>query len=64
MKKKVSSKPQTEIIRVSNESLLVKASPGVSNKEYDPDNEEVGAKKDPFDNEDDSWSQIESLWND
>lgn len=64
MKKKVYSKPQTEIIRVSNESLLVKASPGVSNKEYDPDNEEVGAKKDPFDNEDDSWSQIESLWND
>lgn len=64
MKKKVYSKPQTEIIRVSNESLLVKASPGVSNKEYDPDNEEVGAKKDPFDNEDDSWSQTESLWND
>ena len=43
---------------------MVKASPGVSNKEYDPDNEEVGAKKDPFDNEDDSWSQTESLWND
>lgn len=64
MKKKVYSKLQTEIIRVSNESLLVKASPGVSNKEYDPDNEEVGAKKDPFDNEDDSWSQTESLWND
>lgn len=64
MKKKVYSKPQTEIIRVSNESLLVKASPGVSNKEYEPDNEEVGAKKDPFDNEDDSWSQTESLWND
>lgn len=64
MKKKVYSKLQTEIIRVSNESLLVKASLGVSNKEYDPDNEEVGAKKDPFDNEDDSWSQTESLWND
>lgn len=64
MKKKVYSKLQTEIIRVSNESLLVKASPGVSNKEYDPDNDEVGAKKDPFDNEDDSWSQTESLWND
>ena len=53
-----------EIIRVSNESLLVKASPGVSNREYDPDTEEVGAPKDPFDNEDDSWSQTESLWND
>ena len=53
-----------EIIRVSNESLLVKASPGVSNKEYDPDNDEVGAKKDSFYNEDDSWSQTESLWND
>ena len=46
-----------EIIRVSNESLLVKASPGVSNREYDPDTEEVGAPKDPLDNEDESWSQ-------
>lgn len=57
MKKKVYSKPKMEIIRVSNESLLVKASPGVSNREYDPVNEEVGAPKDPFDNEEDSWSQ-------
>lgn len=57
MEKKVYSKPKMEIIRVSNESLLVKASPGVSNREYDPDTEEVGAPKDPFDNEDDSWSQ-------
>ena len=64
MKKKVYSKPKMEIIRVSNESLLVKASPGVSNREYDPDNDEVGAKKDSFYNEDDSWSQTESLWND
>lgn len=57
MKKKVYSKPKMEIIRVSTESLLVKASPGVSNREYDPVNEEVGAPKDPFDNEEDSWSQ-------
>ena len=57
MKKKVYSKPKMVFFRVSNESLLVKASPGVSNREYDPDTEEVGAPRDPFDNEDDSWSQ-------
>ena len=64
MKKKVYSKPQTEIIRASHESLLITASPGVSNEVFDPNDDEIAAKEDPFDNEGDSWRQTKSLWND
>ena len=55
MKKKIYSRPHTEIIRTSHGSLLITASPGVSNGEFDPGNDEIGTRKDLFDNEDDSW---------
>ncbi len=42
MKKKEYIKPQTEIIRVSHENLMITASPGVSNEEFDPDEDEIG----------------------
>jgi len=57
MEKKKYIKPETETIRVSLDGLMITASPGVSNEEFDPDNDEIGAKKGSFffDEEDEGW---------
>ena len=62
MKKKEYIRPQTDIICVSHENLMITASPGVSNEEFDPDNDEIGAKQGTFfDNED--WPSFDA-WED
>lgn len=45
MEKKKYVKPSTEDYRLLPESLMINASPGVSNDEFDPTNDEVGAKE-------------------
>ena len=48
MEKKQYIQPNAEIVRFKQESLMITASPGVSNEEFDPDKDEVGAKENPF----------------
>lgn len=62
MKKKEYIKPQTESIHLSLENLMITASPGVSNEEFDPSTDEIGAKQGTFfDNED--WPSF-NAWED
>ena len=48
MKKKKYIVPAIENHILPMESLMITASPGVSNEEFDPDSDEVGAKEKPF----------------
>lgn len=47
MKKKQYITPQTESYLFAIENLMLTASPGISDEEFDPDHDEVGAKKNP-----------------
>ncbi|QUB70256.1 hypothetical protein J4864_04175 [Prevotella multiformis] len=47
MKKKRYIIPSTESHRFSMENLMITASPGISNDEFDPVHDEVGAKENP-----------------
>ena len=52
MKKKIYIIPSIENFYFSIESLMITASPGITNDEFDPENDEVGAKEGPsFDTE-------------
>ena len=48
MKKKKYIVPSAESHIFSTESLMSTASPGVSNDVFDPGNDEIGAKENPF----------------
>lgn len=48
MKKKKYIVPAIENHILPMESLMMTASPGVSNEEFDPANDKVGAKENPF----------------
>lgn len=45
MEKKEYITPLTETYHFDAEGLMITASPGVSNEEFDPDNDEIGAKE-------------------
>ena len=45
MEKKKYIKPQNETFLFSAESLMITASPGVSNGEFDPSTEEIGTRE-------------------
>ena len=47
MKKKRYIIPSIENFYFSIESLMITASPGITNDEFDPENDEVGAKEGP-----------------
>ncbi|MFB9897610.1 hypothetical protein [Hallella seregens] len=40
--------PMAEKIHLEAEQVMITASPGVSNDEFDPNNDEVGAKRNSF----------------
>ncbi len=48
MKKKKYIVPAIENHILPMESLMITASPGVSNEEFDPAHDEIGAKENPF----------------
>lgn len=57
MKKKKYIKPFIEDYRFLSEGLMITASPGISNEEFDPDNDEIGAKPGLI-FEDDDWKNL------
>ncbi len=64
MKKKKYIKPFIEDYRFLSEGLMITASPGISNEEFDPDNDGIGAKPGLI-FEDDDWKKSGSnLWED
>ena len=61
MKKKIYIIPSTEHHSFPTESLMITASPGVSNEEFDPGSDEIGAKEE---NSFDTEYPHHSLWED
>jgi len=58
-------KPLTRVYRLSSEDLMLTASPGISNEEFDPAHDEVGAKEGEFDDDFDPMSDsYNPRWND
>ncbi|WP_179210018.1 hypothetical protein [Prevotella nigrescens] len=55
----------TRVYRLSPEDLMLTASPGISNEEFDPAHDEVGAKEGEFDDDFDPMSDsYNPRWND
>lgn len=57
--------PLMKAYRFSTENLMLTASPGVSDEEFDPNKDEVGAKEGVFDDDFDPMSDsYNPRWND
>ena len=64
MEKKKYVKPSTEDYRLLPESLMINASPGVSNDKFDPANDEVGAKENWITDEPEGGTKRFNAWED